>query len=297
MPGMVAVEAGPESAHGFDERRPAPALAGVVSSVWVQRLASDTTPYTHLTVPNGSVELRCVIGSTPHMVGPLTRPRVDVLEPGTTIVGIRFSPGAATGLLGLPMSELADQVIEAQEILGAAAGVLEEQVAKSATPTVALDLLQRHVVGRLHDATDPDPLITEAVQRLMPWHGGDLGSLRSTLGISERQLRRRFETSVGVGPKVLHRVLRFQGFLAMAQQALAQGRKPASDGLAMLAAEAGYADQSHLTRECVQLSGNTPAVFLREVGRQCGCGHNHAASYEPLLPQRATVAVSFKRPM
>lgn len=288
MPGMVAAEA--ESAHGFDERRPAPALMGVVSSVWVQRVASDATPYPHLTVPNGSVELRCPIGSAPHMVGPLTRPQVDVLEPGTTIVGIRFSPGAATGLLGLPTSELADQVIAAQDLLGAAAGVLEEQVAESPTPTAALELLQRHVVGRLHDATDPDPLITEAVQQLMPWNGGDVGSLRSTLGISERQLRRRFETSVGVGPKVLHRVLRFQGFLAMAQQALAQGRLPASDGLATLAAEAGYADQSHLTRECVHLSGKTPAVFLREVGRQCGCAHNHAVSYEPLLLQRPPAA-------
>jgi AraC-like DNA-binding protein len=287
---MVPGQAGPEGAHGFDERRPAAALAGVASSVWVQRVAAATTPYPHRTVPNGSVELRCRIGSALHVVGPLTRPLVDVLEPGTTIVGIRFSPGAVSGLLGLPTSELADQVIEARELLGAAAGVLEEQVAASPTPTAALDLLQRHVAGRLQDAAEPDPLVTEAVQRLMPWQGGDVGSLRSTLCISERQLRRRFETSVGFGPKVLHRVLRFQGFLAMAQQALAQGRKPTSDGLAILAAETGYADQSHLTRESVRLSGNTPAVFLGEVGRQCGCGHNHAVSYEPMLVPRTTAA-------
>ena len=289
-PGMVPGQAGPEGAHAFDERRPAPALAGVASSVWVQRVAAGTTPYPHRTVPNGSVELRCLMGSTLHLVGPQTRAKVDVLEPGTTIVGIRFRPGATSELLGLPTSELADQVIEARELLGATVGVLEEQVAESPTPAAALDLLQRHVAGQLRDGTGPDALITEAVQRLMPWQGGDVGSLPSILGISERQLRRRFESSVGVGPKVLHRVLRFQGFLAMAQQALAQGRKPTSDGLAILSAEAGYADQSHLTRESVRLSGKTPADFLGEIGRQCGCGHNHAASYRPLLLQRVIAA-------
>jgi AraC-like DNA-binding protein len=76
-------------------------------------------------------------------------------------------------------------------------------------------------------------------------------------------------------------MLRFQGFLAPAQDALAQGRDPAGDGLARLAVGAGYADQSHLTRECVRLTGDTPLAFLRETGEQCGCGHE--ASYAPMM--------------
>lgn len=293
MAAAVAVQPDQAGAQGVDERRPVPALAEVVSVGWVQRVAADSTPYPHRTVPNGSVELLCVIGSAPRVVGPLTRPRVDILEPGTTIVGIRLRPGAAAALFGLPASELVDQVVEAGELLGAAAGVLEDRVAGSRTPAGALEVLQCQVLGRLRDATGPDPLITEAVRRLMPWRGGGVGSLTSHLGISERQLRRRFETSVGVGPKTLHRILRFQGVLAMAQLALAQGRNPGSDGLASLAVEAGYADQSHLTRECVQLAGTTPAVFLGDVRRQCGCGHNHAVSYQPMLRRRPSTAVSF----
>jgi AraC-like DNA-binding protein len=79
-------------------------------------------------------------------------------------------------------------------------------------------------------------------------------------------------------------MLRFQGFLAQAQYALAQGRDPAGDGLARLAVGAGYADQSHLTRECVRLTGDTPLAFLRETaGEQCGCGHDHEASYAPMV--------------
>jgi len=300
MPGMVEALARarqPLAGQSYDERRPAPTLAGLVSTVWVQRVAAEAAPYTHRTVPNGSVEVRCRIGSTPLVVGPLTRPLVEMLEPGTTIVGVRFRPGAAAAVLGLPASELVDQTVESDELLGRAAGVTRELVAGSASPAAGLALLQRQVMGRLADATDPDPLIAEAVQRLMPWRDGDVGSLRSTLSISERQLRRRCRASVGLAPKVLHRLLRFQGFLAMTQQALAQGQRPTGDGLAMLAAEAGYTDQSHLTRECLRLTGQTPAVFLGETARHCGCGHDHAASYEPLLRRRATMAVSYKRPL
>jgi AraC-like DNA-binding protein len=87
-----------------------------------------------------------------------------------------------------------------------------------------------------------------------------VAALGDALGISERQLRRRFADAVGYGPKTLARVLRFQRFLA-----LAAGDDPAGSArgdLAGLAYAAGYADQAHLTRECRQLSGRTPAALL-----------------------------------
>jgi AraC-like DNA-binding protein len=90
-----------------------------------------------------------------------------------------------------------------------------------------------------------------------------VASLTASLYISETQLRRRCRTAVGLAPKALHRTLRFQGFLALVQQAIAQGRAPTDDGVALLALRAGYADQSHLTRECVRLTGVSPRVFPR----------------------------------
>src|SRR4029450_5711592 len=79
---------------------------------------------------------------------------------------------------------------------------------------------------------------------------------------SETQLRRRCQTAVRLAPKALHRMLRFQGVPALVQQAIAQGRAPTDDGIALLALRAGYADQSHLMRECVRLTGVSPRVFL-----------------------------------
>jgi hypothetical protein len=84
-------------------------------------------------------------------------------------------------------------------------------------------------------------------------------------------------------PKTLHRLLRFQGVLAATQRAIAQGRTPTEGGLARLAADTGYADHSHLERECRRLTGASARAFLLETAEQCGCGHDHAASYNALL--------------
>jgi methylphosphotriester-DNA--protein-cysteine methyltransferase len=82
-----------------------------------------------------------------------------------------------------------------------------------------------------------------------------VGDARRAAHLSERQLRRRFEHAVGYGPATLARVQRFQRFLAHAQ------RTPTAP-LARLAADAGYADQAHLARECRRLAGLPPRALL-----------------------------------
>jgi AraC-like DNA-binding protein len=87
-------------------------------------------------------------------------------------------------------------------------------------------------------------------------------------------------------PKALQWMLRFQGFLALAQHAIARGEAPTDDGLALLAAEAGYADQPHLNRECLRLTGLPPRAYLGEAEHTCACGHDHGASFTLLLRSR-----------
>jgi AraC-like DNA-binding protein len=278
------------SAHDqtYRELPPPPALAAHLSCLWVQRVAPDAAPYTHRTVPNGGVELACLVGSAARVVGPRTGADVELLAPGATVVGVRFLPGAAPSALGIPASELVDRTVALDEILGGPGAVLGERVAAAASAVDALGLLRDALLARLTDARDPepDPIVTEAVRRLMPWRTPDVGSLPSALNISERQLRRRCAAAVGFAPKVLHRTLRFQGFVALAQLAMAQGRRPDDDGLALLAAESGYADQSHLARESVRLAGLTPRAFLRDAQERCAPAHDHAASFLPLLRLR-----------
>jgi AraC-like DNA-binding protein len=267
--------------QSYVERPPVAALADVVSTVWFQQVAANAPAYLHRNLPHGGTEVVCTIGAPAQVVGPLTGPHVEVLAPGTTVVGMRLRPGAAAALLGVPPAELVDLAVPADALWGRAGVALGDRVDDARSPREALAALQQGMLDRRFTETDPDPLVTEAVRLLMPGAAPGVAALPRVLAVSERNLRRRCQAAVGLGPKTLHRTLRFQGFLARAQLAFATGRSPV--GLAELAIRAGYADQAHLTRECVRLTGTTPRAFLAENADACACGHDHAASYQLML--------------
>ena len=271
-------------AETYVERLPVPALARLVRTVWVQRVGSE--PYLQRNLPTGGIELHCPVGSIPRLVGPLTGPSLEVLAPGVTVVGARFQPGVARAVLGLPAYELVDQTVRLDEIWGTSAVALSELVASTRSPEAALRVVQDRLVRRMARVRPPDPLVAEAVQRLMPWRSERIGSLGARLGISESQLRRRCLSAVGIGPKPLQRTLRFQGFLALVQARGTPATPPADRGLAGLAAAVGYADHAHLSRECVRVTGLPPRTFLGEGTGRCECGHDHSASFLPFLRGR-----------
>ena len=105
-----------------------------------------------------------------------------------------------------------------------------------------------------------DPLVTEAA-RLLGRPQAQAGDVAARLGVGERQLLRRCRAAVGYGPATLRRVLRFRRFVARVD---AGEGLPGRPDLARLAADTGYADQAHLTHECVRLAGLPPAALTAQ---------------------------------
>jgi AraC-like DNA-binding protein len=263
---------GPVISHHVSERLPSPGLARHVSCVWTHEVATGSDAFLHRKSPTGSTELVCARGAAPRILGPRTGLDAQWLTPGTSVFGIRLRPEAAASLLGMPASELCDLDVDASEILGRG---LEEAVEARGARAALLD-----AVARL---PEPDRVAGEAVRRIAGGRVAGMRALAGELFISERQLRRRFEAATGLAPKTLHRILRYQRFLALAWAA----ERPAEQ-LARLAIEAGYADQSHLTREAARLQGGSPRALLLESAQRCNCGHDHSASYAPLISAVAT---------
>jgi len=268
--------------QSYVERAPRAELAGVVRTVWIQRTGGAAYVQRHL--PTGGAEIRVPVGGRPLLAGPLTGANVEVIPPHTTLVGVRFHPGMAPPLPAVP-GDLVDERVGLQEVWGSSADRLGEAMACAPGPEVALDLLQAYLVQAFRSGR-VDPLVREAVRRLMPWHPVEVGALAAHLAISASQLRRRFLDAVGVGPKALQRTLRFQGFLALAQAGVTPSGSGGGQGMAGLAADVGYADQAHLSRECLRLTGLSPRELLGGSADRCGCGHDHSASYRPFLAAR-----------
>lgn len=265
----------------YDERSPTGGIQAVVSSVWVQTVAADADPYVHRDIPHGGFELRFASTDGLQIVGPQTVPTSNAIAPGGMVVGLRFKAGTASAVLGVPGAELVDLRVPAHELLGTAGRRLAEQLFEAEGPEQAAALLQRHVMARLGDTEGIDPVIEWTLGRLAVDTNTPIAHLAAGLGVSPRHLRRRCHEAVGLSPKALQRVRRFQVFQARAQRNLARGRDPADGGLAAMAVAAGYADQAHLSRECVRLTGLPPGAWLHQMVHQCE-DHDHSAAFTPL---------------
>ncbi|MEW2636310.1 helix-turn-helix domain-containing protein [Streptomyces sp. NPDC048389] len=155
--------------------------------------------------------------------------------------GVRFAPGTAPALLGLPAHELRDRRVELADLWGAAtARRLAERLGAAADAAAALEAIA------LERTVPPDPLTSAVVRHLDA--GGTVAAAADAAGLSTRQLHRRSLDAFGYGPKTLARILRLQRALALVRRGVPYGDA---------ALAAGCADQAHLAREMRALAGST----------------------------------------
>jgi methylphosphotriester-DNA--protein-cysteine methyltransferase len=254
----------PAAAVAYREWAPPPALAPWVRRVW--ELTVPGSGGAGRVLPDGCMDI-VVIGGALLVAGPDTGPVPIARRAGETVTGIRFHPGAGPAVLGPRASELRDARVPLDAVWGRDGRELQERVA-AAAPPAGLAVLQARLLARLDAAARPDPLVAAAVGLLEdpPARPDRVGGLGTVLGVGDRQLRRRFLAAVGYGPKTLARVLRFQRLLGLLDGAPVAGPPvgPRGPSLAAAAAEAGYADQAHMTAECGRLAGLPPAALLAE---------------------------------
>lgn len=262
----------------YSERPPRPELGNLVSCVWTLQASSEGPAYEHRTVPNGCAEIAYITDTGQvRVAGPRRESTLERLAPGRTVVGVRLHPGVAPRILAATGAELVDLDVDADVLWGRPAVTLAERLLEAPAAEDAAGLLEDEILARCSAAHDPDLLVAEVLRRIQPWQPMHLADTASELFISPRQLRRRFLSTFGFGPKTMQRILRFQGFLALANASHA-----AHLPVGGLAAAAGYSDQAHMSHECSRLTGLTPKAFLTELQRSCGPNHDHAASFAPL---------------
>jgi AraC-like DNA-binding protein len=241
----------------YREIPPPPHLAQHVACFWTRSTGDATADLQSRILPDGCIDIVWVGERPPAIAGPATSAVQAMLPAWSTIVGVRFRPGAAPSVLGLPSSELLDDEVPLRDVWGRAMPDLASRIAEMPGASAKLAAAEQTVAGRVADAGPPDRLIGAATAWLARHPAGQVGALGRALGLSDRQFRRRCEATIGYGPKTLHRVLRFQHWLRLAQSV--QG---SAASLATLALEAGYADQAHLTREVRRLAGVPPTSLL-----------------------------------
>ncbi|NUR96327.1 MAG: AraC family transcriptional regulator [Kribbellaceae bacterium] len=175
-------------------------------------------------------------------------------------VQVSLTPAAARSLLGLPPGELGSLVVSLDELLGRRARELTGQLREAPTWSARFDLFEGLLLQRLVQVRPAAvrPELGWAWRRLCESNGAvGVQELASEVGWSRRHLTDRFTTEFGLPPKVASRVLRFE-------RVTAHLRRHPRPRLVDVAAAAGFADQSHLTREFRTIAGCSPRQWMAE---------------------------------
>ncbi len=171
---------------------------------------------------------------------------------GAECVQIDFTPLGAYRFFGMPMSELASRIVTLDDLADRAIEELRQRLALEPAWERRLDMAEAFVAERFAAARPASAEIAWAYDMIRARHGDiRVRDVAASLDWSRKHLNDRFRAEVGVGPKAVARMARFN-------RALDLSRRGAGGGWAGIAAEAGYADQAHLVREFREFGGITP---------------------------------------
>ncbi len=248
---------------GYVEHGPPPALAPFVECFWTTGRAGAGSAATDRVLPDGCIDILFEEGRAT-VVGAMTRALLLPPGPRAAVVAVRFRPGGAAPLLGLPAHALTDRDAPLDDIWRDGRD-LAARVADASSPAAAIAAITCALSSRAATASALDPRVGAAVSVLARERGAvSIARLCARLGLSRQHLARLFEAHVGHGPKLFARVVRLR---AAVDAARAAPRRP---DWAAIAFEAGYADQAHMITDFRALAGVTPARFLDVPNLQYG---------------------------
>lgn len=166
---------------------------------------------------------------------------------------VNFTPVGAYLFLGLPMHEVTNSIVELDDLLGADGPRLAESLAESPDWSARFTIADEFIGRRIATAKRPAPGVVWSWRRITETGGNvSVGELASELGFSRKHLISLFREQVGLPPKTIARIVRFD----RATRALGDGRP-----WIQIAGEAGYYDQAHLIRDFRAFSGFTPVEY------------------------------------
>ncbi|MQA95691.1 MAG: helix-turn-helix domain-containing protein [Streptosporangiales bacterium] len=225
----------------------------------------------------GALSTEIVLGGLHTRPAYLTQPKVQ------TGIQLAVRPLAARALFGLPSGELREQMLQGVDVLGPETERLRQRMSELPTWDERFAVLVEHLRARLAAApsgpSEPRAEVTEA-WKWIAWHrgNGSMAELARHVHLSERQLTAVFRAELGLSPKAVSRLMRFEH----ARQRIAGAVRAGTPlELSATAATCGYYDHSHLVRDFQQYVGVSPSLWVEEERRNIQAGAAQPAEEFP----------------
>ena len=175
-------------------------------------------------------------------------------------VQVNLTPIGARMLLGISMHELTNSFIPIDACPTGDWLQLGEQLQHATSTESRFELLDAFFLQRFARASAVPEGIAWAWNQIATSYGAvSVSRLTDTLGISRKRIVSDFREYVGLPPKTLARVVRFNRALRLIE------RRDRPVAWTRVAAECGFYDQAHLIREVRAFTGDTPTQLLRRL--------------------------------
>ncbi|MBB6635833.1 helix-turn-helix transcriptional regulator [Cohnella thailandensis] len=253
-----------DSRYRYREFRPGELLAPCIACYWTLDFEPDGgLSKLHRIVPDGCVDIiidrkASSFGKAAFVTGLMTAYETMDLTSRHSLIGIRFYADKARSFLRFPAAEFGGYRAFLEDIWGTEAASFAEQVQSAPNSAEAIRRMEATLIRQLPPGSDASgsPLHS-AMEHLYASRGSmTVRELAEKLSYSERNVRRIFRGELGVGPKEMLDIVRFQS-------ALRGMRASPATPLTDAAFRYGYCDQPHFIRSFKRYYGLSPhQVFL-----------------------------------
>lgn len=173
---------------------------------------------------------------------------------GAECIQVDFTPIGAFRFFALPMREIASRMVTLDEMSDRGLGELRQRLGEEPDWDRRFDLVEAFLSDRLARGPEPDAAVAHAYAQILSSGGGRrVTDIARSLDWSRKHLNQRFREEIGLGPKAVARIARFNRALALAR---GDGPRDWAD----IAAACGYSDQAHLVREFHDFAGASPTA-------------------------------------
>ncbi len=174
------------------------------------------------------------------------------------IFSVRFMPNGLRPFLPYRIDELTDQTPTVSELWGKEGDVLEDRILNARTNALRIELIESFLLKKLRNFKARHLFTDHCVDSIFKSNGMiSIDDLANDLSIGRRQLERKFIEAVGLSPKHLSRIIRFQNVLNLLE-------KRQFNSLTALAYEGGFYDQAHFIKDFREFTGFNPKQYFAE---------------------------------
>lgn len=262
----LIIAASSEHPFRYAERAPSGAISPWVLSFWSFQADASLGATAEYTVwPDGctSVALLRRPDAPPAVL--CVGPRKEAMHPpvtaGQRVWGVRFRPDALEAAVGIDARSLRDHLGFAPPPVVERLGSILESLPEGDDADRIFAALDGGMAALLAGASQPDARIREGVRLIVQAKGQiAMAEVARGAGLGLRQLQRRFPAATGLSLREFARIRRLR-------EALAQHLDARPRGWSRIAADTGFVDHAHLTREFRALTGLPPTDASQQMAR------------------------------